>query len=101
MKRGLMILTTTLMITACGGGADADPAPTCGWDMRTEAGRQASDDYWARLGTWEIGSDQPIPQPNSPYFVGNCGEGSGYIDPDAGIPSDADAGFNDSYQWGD
>lgn len=115
MRRGMVLVVAAFVLASCGGGSKSvEQAPPCGWDLRTEAGRQDMREFnaWmeANYGLDVImanpGMTRPIVTPNSPYFLGDCVTNNDPYAPydmdlDAGVPADADAGYNDSYQWGD
>lgn len=60
-----------VMLAGCGGGADG--APDCGWDLRTDAGRQASNERLTFANQWiTTNPGVPVPAPTSSYWRGEC-----------------------------
>jgi len=61
-----------IVITACGSGV-ADETPTCGWDLRSAAGKQASSDRLTFASRWLVDHPgEPVPAPTSSYWHGDC-----------------------------
>ena len=75
-----------LALTACAPGAPSG-APSCGWDLRTAAGKQAVAARMTFAAHW-IGTHpgQPVPAPTSTLWHGDCPIPAGQVSgpPDEG-----------------
>jgi hypothetical protein len=70
---GILLIAPVLIIISACGTADVDGTPACGWDLRTDAGRQANSERLTFANEW-IGSNPgvPVPAPSSTFWHGVC-----------------------------
>ncbi len=61
-----------IVLSACGSGA-TDSTPDCGWDLRTDAGRQANGERLTFATQWlATNPGTPVPAPTSSFWHGEC-----------------------------
>jgi hypothetical protein len=69
--RVLVGVALALLLAGCSG--EANGAPNCGWDLTTQAGRQANADRLTFATQWIASHPgEPVPAPTSSYWRGDC-----------------------------
>jgi len=72
ISSGVIVLTVALALAGCSGGGLGDSS-TCGWDLGTSAGRQASSERLTFASQWLAEHPgEPVPAPTSTYWRGEC-----------------------------
>jgi len=68
--RATLALAGLLALTGC--SAQDAPLP-CGWDLTTDAGRQANADRLDEVTAWiATRAGEPVPEPTSSFWHGEC-----------------------------
>jgi len=60
-----------MLLAGCSPGPDAEP--DCGWDLRTDAGREANSERLTFANQWIASNPgQAVPAPTSSFWHGDC-----------------------------
>ena len=69
-----IVAPVLVLLVACGGQVDSPQTPAaCGWDLTSQAGRDANAERLDFINQWLINNPGvPAPEPTSTYWHGEC-----------------------------